>query len=182
MTKRIDMSGQRYGRLIVKEYAGRDQHNGNALWRCQCDCGNVVVTDGYRLRHGTTTSCGCWRREVSINNAHSNPAFLRNVGSHNGFGITNGVNLQASLIPRRNNRSGVPGVSFDKTAGRWVSRLMLRGHYVLNQMYVDYADAVAARRAAEEQYLSPEVQRQLDEAPDSASLKRVLKAVADRVR
>jgi hypothetical protein len=180
MTKRIDMVGQRFGRLVVTAYAGRDNHNGNALWECACDCGNTVVTDGYRLRHGSTSSCGCWRREVSVVNAHKNPAFVAHIGSRAGFGIHDGVNLQASLIPRRNNRSGVPGVSFDKTSAHWVARLMLRGHYVLNQMFVNYSDAVAARRQAEERFLTPEVERQLDAAPDSRSLQRVLAVVAAR--
>lgn len=182
MTKRIDMVGQRYGRLVVQAYAGRDEHNGNALWRCVCDCGNELVTDGYRLRHGSTSSCGCWRREVSIINARKNPAFVANIGTRDGFGISDGVNLQASLIRRRNNRSGVPGVSFDKASAHWVARLMLRGHYVLNQMFTDYADAVAARHEAEERYLNPEVMHQLEVAPDSRSLKRVLAAVAARKR
>ncbi|WP_390406439.1 alcohol dehydrogenase [Lacticaseibacillus jixiensis] len=180
MTRRIDMTGQHYGRLTVMGYAGRDEHNGNALWRCECECGNTIVTDGYRLRHGSTTSCGCWRREVSVVNAMKNPAFVANIGAHDGFGVMDGVNLQASLIPRRNNRSGVPGVSFDKTSKRWVARLMLRGKYLLNQMFDSYSDAVAARRQAEQMYLTPEVQRQLNNAPDSRSLKRVLAAVQAR--
>ena len=58
----IDLTGQRFGRLVALEHAGNCSI-GNALWRCQCDCGNEVVVRGISLRKGETTSCGCYRSE-----------------------------------------------------------------------------------------------------------------------
>ena len=51
----IDMTGQRYGRLIAKTYLGPRHRR----WRCQCDCGNVVDVMAGNLRSGMTRTCGC---------------------------------------------------------------------------------------------------------------------------
>lgn len=57
-----DMTGQRFGRLTVIDRAENDRKN-QACWRCRCDCGNVTVVAGARLRRGTTKSCGCYFQE-----------------------------------------------------------------------------------------------------------------------
>lgn len=62
MAKRIDMTGLRYGRLVVLSEAGRK--NGHITWRVKCDCGNEIVVRGIDLRTGNTTSCDCYRKEV----------------------------------------------------------------------------------------------------------------------
>ena len=58
-----DLSGQRFGRLVAIECIGRT-NNGNAKWRCQCDCGNTVDVASYSLQCGNTKSCGCLHDEV----------------------------------------------------------------------------------------------------------------------
>ena len=57
----LDLTGQRFGRLIVEGMAPRRSHM--IEWRCQCDCGGTTVTQGAMLKIGRTKSCGCWRRE-----------------------------------------------------------------------------------------------------------------------
>lgn len=54
----IDIIGNRYGRLLVIDREEND-HRGKSRWRCQCDCGNMVVVVSYSLRSGATRSCGC---------------------------------------------------------------------------------------------------------------------------
>lgn len=61
MGKFIDLTGQRFGKLVVIERAGTQ--NGHILWKCKCDCGNEIVTLMNSLRGGNTISCGCFRRE-----------------------------------------------------------------------------------------------------------------------
>jgi len=56
--------GNRYGRLIVLEEAGRDKYN-KVLWNCKCDCGNEKIICGCSLRKGNTCSCGCIHKEKS---------------------------------------------------------------------------------------------------------------------
>ena len=57
---RLDVSGQRFGRLMVKRYAGSQR---GAMWECTCDCGNTTIVKASNLRRGNTTSCGCVKRE-----------------------------------------------------------------------------------------------------------------------
>lgn len=63
-----DMRGQRFGRVTVIEFAGSNE-NGNALWRCRCDCGTEFITARTSLVRGQTKSCGCYRAEVCWKNA-----------------------------------------------------------------------------------------------------------------
>ena len=62
MAKRIDMTGQKYGRVTVVSYAGISEDR-RALWKCVCECGTTFITRGKDLRSGKVTSCGCARRE-----------------------------------------------------------------------------------------------------------------------
>jgi len=59
-----DLTGQRFGRLLVQNREGSDKH-GNALWLCLCDCGNVVTKSACHLKDGRTLSCKCLLRENS---------------------------------------------------------------------------------------------------------------------
>lgn len=61
--KRIDLTGQRFGRLTVIEY-DHAEHDG-AHWLCKCDCGNEKVVAGYLLRNGGAKSCGCLKSDAS---------------------------------------------------------------------------------------------------------------------
>nr|DAM69209.1 MAG TPA: hypothetical protein [Caudoviricetes sp.] len=61
--KRIDLTGQRFGRLTVTEY-DHSEHDG-AHWLCKCDCGTEKVIAGYLLRNGATKSCGCLKSDAS---------------------------------------------------------------------------------------------------------------------
>lgn len=58
MSKVIPMVGNRFGKLVVVEYAGTNNRR-KSLWRCLCDCGSNVVVMGELLRRGETKSCGC---------------------------------------------------------------------------------------------------------------------------
>lgn len=55
--RRIDITGQRFGKLIVDNYAYTK--NNRAYWNCTCDCGTHCVKMGKYLRNGDTKSCGC---------------------------------------------------------------------------------------------------------------------------
>ena len=63
MGKLIDLTGQRFGRLIVLHRGEKVKHNETVKWYCKCDCGNCCWVDGPELRKGETKSCGCLRIE-----------------------------------------------------------------------------------------------------------------------
>lgn len=54
-----DLSGQRYGRLTVVSYAGKEPKHNRATWNCRCDCGKEIVVISNKLTGGVTQSCGC---------------------------------------------------------------------------------------------------------------------------
>lgn len=60
-----DLTGQRFGRLTVIEFSHMQKRI--AMWRCHCDCGNgnPVIVSRNNLAAGTSTSCGCYRREIN---------------------------------------------------------------------------------------------------------------------
>ena len=60
----VDLTGQRFGRLVVIERAA--SKGGHATWKCKCDCGKVLTVVGYSLKSGNTKSCGCLQKEITI--------------------------------------------------------------------------------------------------------------------
>lgn len=62
MGKIKDLTGQRFGRLVAIECVGRDKF-GNAIWLCQCDCGNQKIVRQQYLCEGRIVSCGCYNKE-----------------------------------------------------------------------------------------------------------------------
>lgn len=64
-----DMTGQRFGKLVVLEQA-EDEITKKGMrhirWLCKCDCGNEIVTRGTALRSGHTRSCGCAHSEAAM--------------------------------------------------------------------------------------------------------------------
>lgn len=56
----IDETGNTYGKLTVLCRDGNNSY-GQAMWRCQCECGTITTVSGGQLRSGGTRSCGCTR-------------------------------------------------------------------------------------------------------------------------
>lgn len=57
-----DLTGKRFGKLIVLEEAGFIEganKKRRRLWKCQCDCGNICKVQHQYLNYGDTNSCGC---------------------------------------------------------------------------------------------------------------------------
>ena len=55
--KMVDLTGLKFGRLTVLEYAGDHK------WDCLCECGNKKTVNGGDLKSGSTKSCGCYKKE-----------------------------------------------------------------------------------------------------------------------
>jgi len=68
----IDRRGQRFGRLVVVEQAGRTL-SGEVRWLCKCDCGGTTTPSGTALRRQESKSCGCLHSEVSAKIAANIP-------------------------------------------------------------------------------------------------------------
>ena len=57
MPKAVDLTGKKFGKLTVLYKSG--SNGPGTVWRCKCECGNVVDVQGYRLTQGNRRSCGC---------------------------------------------------------------------------------------------------------------------------
>lgn len=57
MSKLIDLTGQRLGKLTVLQRA-KEASAKRTYWLCKCDCGNETLVEGGNLRSGHTKSCG----------------------------------------------------------------------------------------------------------------------------
>ena len=83
MGKFIDLTGQRFERLVVIGRApdkacvrgGRNFHI--VMWECVCDCGAICEIDGTDLRAGRSKSCGCLQKDAARE-------FMRKIGKISG--------------------------------------------------------------------------------------------------
>jgi hypothetical protein len=86
--KAIDITGERFGRLVAMQRVGKDKRN-NALWRCKCDCGNEVIRSTSELRKRSNHSCGCLAKEhlkdMSRNNITHGMTGTRLYGCYKGM-------------------------------------------------------------------------------------------------
>lgn len=59
-----DLTGQKFGRLTVRERLRSDEKRGGVIWLCDCECGNTIEVLTKRLTSGNTKSCGCLKKEM----------------------------------------------------------------------------------------------------------------------
>lgn len=64
MSRRLQLTSQRFGRLVAIRDVGGGAPNKSRLWRCRCECGTTVTVTSGHLRSGHTRSCGCLQRET----------------------------------------------------------------------------------------------------------------------
>ena len=57
MPKALDITGQRFGKLVALSKA--PSRSGKTYWLCQCDCGNQKEIQTSHLTNGLIQSCGC---------------------------------------------------------------------------------------------------------------------------
>ncbi|MCI8943861.1 MAG: transcriptional regulator, partial [Oscillospiraceae bacterium] len=108
--RRLDLTGQRFGKLTVlapAENVGR-----LTAWRCRCDCGQETVAVTKRLRDGHRTSCGCDKEFFGESPAEIGRASLTYVDG-------TCVEMLRAKTVRCNNTSGVPGVDWLAKKQRW---------------------------------------------------------------
>ena len=70
MQELVDITGNKYNKLTVLgfDHIGyRKNGKSRSYWKCQCDCGNIVILrkDEFIYPYSHTKSCGCWHIEES---------------------------------------------------------------------------------------------------------------------
>ena len=132
--KTLDLTGQTFGKLTVIQRVGSDKKR--SQWQCRCECGNEVTLPASYLTTGDTKSCGCIKKEAEQRN-------LREMYDRESL-------RHAKLRP--DNKSGVKGVSWDKHNNKWRAFIGDNGKQIRIGAYHNLADAIAARKNAEEEY------------------------------
>lgn len=64
--RRVDLTGQQFGRLTVVSFHHSDKRR--SFWLCRCSCGNDCIVSANDLRRGGKRSCGCLQKETQANN------------------------------------------------------------------------------------------------------------------
>lgn len=154
MGKLIDLTGKRFGRLTVieRDYeTQRKKNNKYVYWKCKCNCGNDTSVNSESLRQGKTKSCGCLIIENGRMNTSENliPANRKVLVEKTNL---NRINLKKTAS---DNTSGVTGVCFDRSSGKWLAYLNINKKNVLYKHFKNKQDAINARKEAEEKYFKP---------------------------
>lgn len=64
MPAKKDLTGKRFGRLLIEYDTGKKNSYNRILWHCKCDCGNELDISSASLnRAKPTQSCGCLQKE-----------------------------------------------------------------------------------------------------------------------
>ena len=144
--KKLDLTGQRFGKLTV---LGPAENIGTrTAWLCRCDCGQEAVVPTRRLRDGRRTSCGCAKDGLNDSPGEAGRASLTFVDG------TCVEMIRAGTV-RCNNTSGVPGVEWCKRKGHWRASICFKGTRRYLGSYIRFEDAVQARKRAEEELYRP---------------------------
>lgn len=137
--------GEKYGRLTALEPTEKRSCRA-IVWKCRCECGNVMEIRSTLLKNGQATNCGCVKR------ANNKDNFTRTLNYVDDTCIEF---LEKMDVPLKTSKSGVRGVSLLRD-GRYKAELTFRKkRYYLGTFRV-LDDAVKARKEAEimvEEYL-----------------------------
>ena len=137
-----DLTGKVFGKLTVLGKADEKRKKGNQmqpLWKCQCECGEVV----YRSRESLTNE----KERMCINCiCNSNIQSMREAAGF--IGGTQISKIQDMKLTAANT-SGTRGVYWHKRSQKWYVRLKFKGKLMYFGSYSNYEDAVKARHRAE---------------------------------
>ena len=85
MSKCIDLTGHKYGRLTVLHKDNDRKTNCGSYWICQCDCGKIKSCRSSSLRRGEILSCGCLRIEKGVKTKEEKGLIFNLIGQR--FGL-----------------------------------------------------------------------------------------------
>lgn len=72
ISKKYNMIYKKFGKLTVLEELPERTKDNRKIYKCICECGNIVNAVGVRLRNGTTQSCGCLLKYNGMTHGKSN--------------------------------------------------------------------------------------------------------------
>lgn len=61
---KVDVTGRKFGSLIVIERYGLDRSGKNSTWICRCECGKILIKSKPNLSRKGDHSCGCKMSQI----------------------------------------------------------------------------------------------------------------------
>lgn len=136
-----DLSGKTFGYLrVIERSAGKKRGKIKRVqWKCECKrCGQIVDVYSDCLISGQTISCGCLSFDKDL------PDKLK-------AEFVDGTQLSKMRpTPTKSNKSGVVGVNWDKSRGKWQASIRFKGHKYNLGRFEDFDLACKIRKEAEE--------------------------------
>ena len=140
-----DLSNQRFGRLIALERTGEIRY-GKSIWKCQCDCGNIVEVNSHNLIAGLTQSCGCINSHAEEIIAKLlkglNIKYTRQYNFNDLRGIKNGkLRFDFAILSSKNELFGLieyQGQQHFKSVAYWGGDEGFKQRQIYDKMKVDY--------------------------------------------
>lgn len=133
-----DLTGKKFGRLLVLYPTEYRDKKSSVFWHCRCDCGNELNVTQNNLVYGQYRSCGCLREE----NWKNLPKQLHYIDG-------TCIEWLEKRKSRSDNTSGYRGVYKDKR-GKYRVSIGFKGKRYHLGIYSDFNEAIQARMEAEE--------------------------------
>lgn len=133
----MNIAGQRFHRLTALTMLPQRDPSGNVMWRCQCDCGNIVDVSYNSLVYSNQKSCGCQKKEHDKKLGD----YLIHVAG------TSVEQLKSKKLPS-DNTTGVKGVYL--VHGRYMAKIVFQKKQYFLGTYSTLQQAAQARQEAEE--------------------------------
>ncbi|GIM32977.1 hypothetical protein [Paraclostridium bifermentans] len=140
----VNLLDKKIGRLKVIEKTDRRDKKGAIIWKCRCDCGNLVEKSTNVLKFAK--SCGCLKSEKNKERSDK----MRKV--HLEKNVIENVNVAAIKKDTlfKHNTSGVTGVFYDSHNKKWGAQIYFKNKCHRLGLYKTKEDAIKARKDAEE--------------------------------
>lgn len=110
-------------------------------YRCMCDCGRETIVRGHLLISGHTKSCGKCDAftDERIEAIRSSGTFVDGTQP-----------CKLTCKPTKANKSGIVGVNWDKSRGKWQASIRFRGHKYNLGRFASKFEAAEIRKIAED--------------------------------
>src|SRR5699024_4463993 len=116
---KMDLTGKNFYRLtILKTY----KKDGRIYALCQCDCGKVKEILLRSITEGFTKSCGCLASEKALEKTKHFEEWRKE-----NFVEDTSLAVISRKEPITTSTSGVTGVTWDKSRGKWMAHIGFRG-------------------------------------------------------
>lgn len=146
--KALALKGQIINGIEILEKTDK-KRRGAYLWKCKCHCGNIFYAEGYRIKNGEISSCGCKRRVYREDNLKkAQKAFAHNYKDGTCIALIKNNKLRTS------NKSGIVGVFYSNSKHKWVAHLTCQNK-MHKKTFNTKEDAIKYRKELEEKYFKP---------------------------